>query len=98
MDSGKFLIWNERLKQIDKWSKFHDKDHVKGELAIVAASCMVDGIDAEIINKQCVSPSWGLIKKYGYRGSKPDHIKLLTIAGALIAAEIDRIQAIGRGD
>lgn len=87
---GLKLIVEERMKQLNKWSKDHDKGHKYGELAIAAAALCVYGTDAKIesitnfINHG--KDSWALVEKH-----KEDRIRQLQIAGALIASEIDRV-------
>lgn len=84
----------------------HDDHHQNGALAVIAASLAVDGTDAQVFDPlergtpgmiSCDDPDtplggdpWRLIRKHGYRGNTPDRIRILSIAGALIAAEIDR--------
>ncbi len=91
---GAELIAAERLRQVEEggWSAEHDAGHDSGELAVVAAELAVDGTDAELDVRDFDADMWGLVHMHGYRGLKPDPVRALTIAGALIAAEIDRIQ------
>jgi hypothetical protein len=91
---GVGLIAAERERQISQegWSAEHDDLHAEGILAIAAAELAVDGyanITPPFERDHCGSRA-----KYGYRGSKPDRVRALTIAGALIAAEIDRLQRV----
>lgn len=78
------LIDEERDRQMQKWSSEHDDDHRHGELAIVAARMAVNGTDARVVGGD-QQTTWGLLEKH-----KDDRIRQLVIAGALIAAEIDR--------
>lgn len=89
--NGIQLIKKERWKQLNekKWTPSHDDGHTDASLAVIAAKCAVNGTDARV-EDGLSRDDWGLVKKYGYKGTKPNQIKLLTIAGALIAAEIDR--------
>ena len=89
--TGSKLIMAERRRQIEKedWSEAHDDGHQSGELRQVAAMCALDGTDMSV--EGGYPTDWGLINRHGIDGTKPDQIKLLSIAGALIAAEIDRL-------
>ena len=95
MLTGIQLIAAERSRQIDaeNWTLEHDDAHTAGEMAIAAACYAVWHTDADVVNPH-VEPdargwpwgsSWDKRKKHNV-------IRRLTIAGALIAAEIDRIQ------
>ncbi len=69
----------ERLRQIEKgWTPQHDDDHFNGELAEAAGALAV--------NRE-IRDNWGLV--YKHRGNR---LRQLEIAGALIVAEIDRLQ------
>ena len=88
MESGVVLIAMERQRQISEkgWSSEHDDTHNEGELAIEAALWALE---------QTPKKSWrdGMCGPESKRKSKP-RIKQLSIAGALIAAEIDRLQRL----
>ena len=100
MKSGIELIAEERKRQVEKegWSAEHDSDHWRGELADAAACYTLgksamekyfnDGIGGEI---KLTINLWPWEKKW-WKPTRKDRIKELTKAGALIAAEIDRIQ------
>lgn len=90
--TGIELIAEERRRQVaeEGWSEAHDDTHTAGDLRVHAAICCCDGTDAHV--EDPLDRDWGLTDKHGYRGTKPDQIHLLAIAGALIAAEIDRLQ------
>jgi hypothetical protein len=102
MKTGAELIADERRRQIEEegWTVEHDSQHEYGTLAVIAASLACDGTDAEVHDpfergNPCAENDgdcWGLIKKHGHKSGN-NRIKCLTIAGALIAAEIDRLQA-----
>jgi hypothetical protein len=89
--SGIWLIANERERQINQegWSAEYDRKHVNGELAIAAACYALP---------QIVRMAWGVIQRlwpWDIQWFKPDpynRIRELVKAGALIAAEIDRLQ------
>jgi hypothetical protein len=98
--SGIDLIAKERQRQIEQenWTPEHDDDHTYGDLAVVAATLACDGTDAVVIDpleRGTADDPWGLIKKHGYQGGA-DPIRKLSIAGALIAAEIDRLLRASR--
>jgi len=93
-ETGIELITAERARQQDGegWSLAHDRGHEYGEISIAAAELAVDGTDA-CIDIPTEPDAWGLLAKHGYRGTKPNRVRALTIAGALIAAELDRVLA-----
>lgn len=74
---GALRIAMERQSHFEggKWSPEHDDAHANGELAEVAGCLAFSVLDP-----------WGLLVKH-----EKDRIKQLTVAGALIAAEIDRL-------
>lgn len=91
MKTGIELIAEERQEQIKKhgWNKKHDAAHVHGELCKVAAILAVVGTDAKVVSPdewESGENIWGLEEKL-----KNNPIHRLKVAGALIAAEIDRI-------
>ena len=88
MKTGVELIAEERKRQIEveKWDEEHDDKHSKGEIANAARCYAIPGVK-----------SWwttGLDWPWNVSWWKPsdDPIRNLTKAGALIAAEIDRLQ------
>jgi hypothetical protein len=90
MKSGIELIAQERAEQVEKhgWNSNHDASHRYGELAKMAALLAVNGTDAKIIEQdEPYGDSWGLVSKLS-----KDRVHQLKVAGALIAAEIDRLQ------
>lgn len=89
MKSGVELIAEERIRQIENecYSEQHDDEHKKGEMAISAASYALTDIRQDI-----AISLW----PFGSCEFKPkSRIKNLIRAGALIAAEIDRLQRAG---
>ena len=83
---GTAAITLERLRQIgsEGWSADHDDTHNRGDLAIAAASLILHGTD---VGLDCETPdAWGLVAKHG-----GDTLRCLEIAGALSAAEYDRV-------
>jgi len=99
--TGTELIAAERKRQIEEegWTAEHDDDeHGDGELAL-AASCYalcsnkiaIVGNNAVIVD--LIKLLWPWDQKW-WKPSPEDRIKELTKAGALIAAEIDRLQRL----
>jgi hypothetical protein len=90
MTTGIELITEERKRQIEaeNWSSKHDDGHKWGELAL-AAMCYAH----PLVNKKTgVHLRWPWFKKWWKPSNDP--IRNLTKAGALIAAEIDRLLRI----
>ena len=100
MKSGIELIAEERAEQSSKygWSAEHDLTHNSGELAVEAAGLAVLHTDTVVVQinyeagsifnqEKRIADAWGLQKKL-----KDNPIHALKVAGALIAAEIDRLQ------
>ena len=89
MKNGVELIADERIRQIEEegWTAEHDSKY-RDESLVKAAKCY---IDADSTNRSYVPVTW----PWGYEWWKPsgDRIRDLTKAGALIAAEIDRLQS-----
>jgi hypothetical protein len=87
--NGAERIAAERQRQIEKegWTPEHDAEHADGQLAR-AAACYV-----EITFDRHVSHDW----PWDLRWWKPSKRKIRNLekAGALIAAEIDRLQLEG---
>lgn len=92
MLSGVELIAAERRRQVEVegWTAEHDDEHRWGALTKVAATLAVLHTDAIVTDPvgefETGGRTWGLAEKHGR-----DEIRCLTIAGALIAAEIDRL-------
>ena len=93
--TGIELITEERQEQIEKhgWTLEHDsEEHGEGELAIVAAHLAVGHTIAALDLSESV-PIWG---ENIFDDIKDDKIHRLKVAGALIAAEIDRLKALNK--
>ena len=92
--SGLDLIIKERERQISEegWTPEHDKVHINNELAIAAACYALHGNaqGAAAIVKLSLEDAWPLDIDADKR-HKHGYVKRLTIAGALIAAELDRL-------
>lgn len=85
--NGARLIAAERARQVCAagWTPEHDQDHHgQGELALHAAELALAGTDWE--SPLVGDDDWGLVAKHA-----GDRQRQLVIAGALIAAEIDRL-------
>jgi hypothetical protein len=91
---GASLIAAERQRQIDAegWTPEHDDEHTNGALAMAAAAYAVQGVPICPLS----AGGWGLWP-WAAEWWKPsdDPIKNLIRAGALIAAEIDRLARCG---
>lgn len=89
--NGVELIAVERQEQIEKhgFDLQHDSGHVDGTIAVVAATLATLHTDAVVRDPLDRQKSWGLESK-----CQGNTIKALTVAGALIAAEIDRLKSI----
>jgi len=101
--SGVEMIAQERKRQIERWSDDHDDSHRCGELALVAA---LYATPVQLYAKQELLFPWGTLysdpwpntwsRMYDKR-QRHTRERNLVIAGALIAAELDRLQR-GEGD
>lgn len=93
---GVTLITRERQRQQTEegWSAEHDDQHRHAELAVNAALLAVDGTDYRV--EPAPECCWGLVERHGFNAPHGYHheraarIRALVIAGALIAADIDR--------
>lgn len=85
--SGVSLIAKEREFQRAKWGDKHDDEHNDGILAMVACVLATVGTDADA-SYPGYGGSWG---EALYGTVQNDRVRALTCAGALIAAEIDRL-------
>lgn len=99
IETGVELIFAERKRQTEKegWTTEHDDTHARGEMAIAAACYAVEGSEVEVHKTQeavrgtdyCVDAMpFGSCADKRQKHSK---LRRLVIAGALIAAEIDRL-------
>ncbi len=86
--SGAKMIADERTRQTDVegWDEFHDDCHCHGELARAAACYILHGLPVK------GRPRWPWARSWWKPRSR---IRDLVRAGALIAAEIDRLQRKG---
>lgn len=82
-------VMTERLRQIEAegWTPGHDDEHTFGELVQAAADLCVDGTDFRVVDMDGERMiGWGLTERH-----KDDRRRQLVIAGALILAEIERL-------
>lgn len=93
---GVSIIAAERQRHftVEGWTPEHDDEHEHGELAVAAACYAVEGTDARVSYPRDDPEGSGW--PWGEQWWKPkDDIRNLARAGALIAAEIDRLQRQG---
>lgn len=101
--TGTELIIQERQRQIrqEGWAPEHDAQHQDSELAFAACyyamPCMLlrrcGNEESCPVHPDEFFTETGWDKKWAKRGEK-SRIRQLVVAGALIAAEIDRLQAV----
>ena len=110
MKTGIELIAEERARQVYKegWTSEHDDEHAHEEMA-TAAACyalpdhlrkptsqgIIPGSPRSTTQRVRVPWRWPWDAE-GWKPTPEDRIKELTKAGALIAAEIDRLQRAER--
>lgn len=91
--SGIQRIAEERKRQLNEkgWSFEHDRGHIHGELATAAAVLALDDSASHVIDEdgEQLFDVWGMVAKHAGAGN---YSRRLEIAGALIAAEIDRME------
>lgn len=99
---GITAIWTERLRQIgvEGWTSAHDDAHTKGELAMAAVcyaalaaftQCRhLEGKPSEMFPPKTDSVWWPWAEEWWKPSDDP--IRNLEKAGALLAAEIDRLK------
>ena len=99
MKTGVELIAEERQRQIDKegWTAEHDDGHYAFELTRAAATYLVNTIEKEVdcgvMGRHVLAAAANALWPWDPNDHKPKRtLKNLIRAGALIAAEIDRIQ------
>lgn len=90
------LIMAERMRQVSEegWTVGHDQRHSDGQMAKAAlcymatAKCQLDGLPSDWWDTPSLSWPW----LSHWWNPSDDPVRNLVKAGALIAAEIDRIQ------
>lgn len=87
--TGSELIAQERKRQItvEGWTPEHDDQHDRGELVRASVCYALDAHWA----RDGVPPDWPWDSKW-WKPTPDDRVHELIKAGALIAAEIDRLQ------
>ena len=96
MKTGIDLITDERNRQIkvEGWTKEHDKEHSNDTLALAAVCYAIPSelrkYEYDPMQKERIPFFWPWEKSY-WKPSPENRIKELVKAGALIAAEIDRL-------
>jgi len=93
--NGAEMIAAERQRQIEVegWTPEHDDEHDNGEL--IAASICYARIGCPYPSiRDSTSPLWPWDAKWWKPAFRHDKIRNLVKAGALIAAEIDRLQRL----
>jgi hypothetical protein len=92
--TGVELIAQERLRQIsvEGWTPEHDDKHDDFELSAAGQCYVVAAVQLDPAN---VHPPFSWPWEKSWWKPSPDPIRNLVKAGALIAAEIDRIQRLG---
>lgn len=92
-DTGTRLIRDERLRQIsiEGWTPEHDDQHTEGELrdAAIAFLMSADPVADEEFGADIYPDTWDA--EWFTKHRDDDAIRKLVIAGALVAAEIDRL-------
>lgn len=99
MKTGIQLIEAERERQElgEGWTAEHDDQHTEGELARAGAVYALPPKTRDQIvlkNDEFVSVRLWPFKEEWYKPTPEDRIRELEKAGALIAAEIDRLQRL----
>lgn len=97
--SGVHLIMQERFRQVsqEKYNKQHDVKHVNGELANAGALYAMTSDQIDFMNHHWGNDMYLTLWPFDLESLKftpENRIKQLTKAGALIAAEIDRLQSL----
>jgi len=96
MKAGTELITEERKRQVEKegFDLEHDNEHFCGEMAMAAACyCLAEDLRNNEDNRKALPIlRWWKWDKSWWKPTPDNRIKELVKAGALIAAEIDRLQ------
>lgn len=104
---GYELVTRERIRQIthERWSAAHDDEHNDHSLAIVAAIYAVAGVEHVSVRREldinapnrvpAYIDAWPMSWDQEWdKREEHDRLRCLSIAGALICAEIDRLQRL----
>jgi hypothetical protein len=89
MGNGAALIEAERLRQVNEegWTPEHDAHHCNGELALAGVAYALAATGRTTVGETW----WPWPDEYSWNPGN-DELRMLVKAGALIAAEIDRLQ------
>lgn len=82
-------IGAERARQLSEWSPAHDDGHADGSLAGAAAMLALEHTDGEFL---WVNYDQHWLATFHDKHVLTPRVRQLVIAGALIAAEIDRLE------
>lgn len=96
--SGVSLIAVERQRQIEgeKWDSGHDDEHDEDQLALAGASYALPSYRRiGYTYDRSIPDTWPWEKQW-WKPTPDDRVRELAKAGALIAAEIDRLQRRAR--
>lgn len=90
--TGVELIAMERDRQVtgEGWTPQHDDQHAHGELAMAAAVYALPRVLRAPYPAPGIPDLWPFVD--GWKPTSNDRVRELVKAGALIAAEIDRLQ------
>lgn len=90
--NGSQLIAAERIRQTTEegWTIDHDDTHLDGALCAAAAHVIESVANIDVTSDHWYDHDW-IQKLYAKSRDRNDTIRSLVIAGALIAAEIDRL-------
>jgi hypothetical protein len=96
--SGVSLIAAERQRQIEdeKWDSGHDDEHDEEQLALAGASYALPSYRRIGYLYDRSTPDTWPWEKLWWKPTPDDRVRELVKAGALIAAEIDRLQRRSR--
>lgn len=90
MKTGIELIAEERREQIEKHGRTTKLDIKNNpDYELIRAACAIAFVSAKDMPSQLAAPNWAWEIRERIEG---DRIHCLKVAGALLAAEIDRIQ------
>lgn len=96
--SGVELVAAERQRQIDQegYRELHDDSHDLGQMANAAACYAMDPEDREFMEPNFGVPGFWPWHSEDWKPTPHDRVRELVKAGALIAAEIDRLGRTGK--
>lgn len=97
--TGAELIAKERVRQIEEegWTKEHDSSHHEGDLVMAAVCYASPDTELYYIEGDGTEVPVGWPWDVAWWKPSGDRVKDLTKAGALIAAEIDKINNSKKG-